>query len=131
MAKRKAKENLRSFSIIYLILAALYLIATILCIAIPDITNIFRENWGDNAAITLGSVGGITILFNLWYFWLARRVADGKSSGVFYMILLLLGVASSIVTAITSHSLIAFTSIDFIVDALGLYFVVKVMQEKK
>ena len=132
MSKRTPKETLKSFSWIYVILAAFYAVATILCFAVPDVANELKKGLGDDGMIGLGTAGALTVLFNLWYFWLAGRVVDGKSNGTLYMILLILGIVGSITSFLTTKTLATgVLSLDFIVDIFGLYFLCEVRNQKK
>lgn len=123
MSKRSSKQNLKSFSWIYIIVALFYTAGTILCFVIPELADKFKEGLGEDGMLKLGIVGGLTVLLNLWYFWLARRVAAGKSNGTLYLILLLLGIVGSIVTFFTTKTdMVGLLTFDFIVDVCGLYF---------
>ena len=86
---------------------------------------------GNDGMLTLNITAGVVVLINLWYFWLCRRVANGKSKGTLYMILLILGVVSSLVTFFTTKGAGRALSFDAIVDLLGLYFLMQVKNEKK
>lgn len=130
MASKTPKENLKSFSIVYIILAVLYIGALILCYAIPDIANSLKSSLGNDIFTYLGTATAVNAVFNLWYFWLCRRVADGKSKGTLYMILLILSIAGSIINAITQQKgIITFLSIDAIIDLFGLYFLYQARKE--
>ena len=123
MAKRTPNENLKSFSWIYIILVVLYIGATILCYAVPDVANGLKSGFGDDIFTYFAIGSAVYAVINLWYFWLCRRVANGKSKGTLYMILLILGSISGIISAITQQKgIITLLSIDVIVDILGLYF---------
>lgn len=130
MSKRSPSENLKSFSIIYIILIVLYVIGALLCNFVPEVANLFKgsaESKNVLLAINIGTVS--SCIFCLWYFWLARRVADGKSEGTLYMILLVLGIVSSIVNVFTQKGF-SFLTLDAIVDILGLYYLLQVRKEK-
>jgi len=129
--KRTPYETMKSFSWIYIIMAAFYGIGTILCFAMPDLTNGLRESLGDNdGMIKFGIASGVVILLNLWYFWLARRVAAKKSDGTLYGVLLILGIVSAIVTFFTTKTgATGLLSLDFIVDMIGLYFLAQVRKK--
>lgn len=131
MAKRTANENLKSFSIIYIILAVFYVCAVILCYAIPDIANGLKGSLGNDIFVYFGAAAALSVAFNLWYFWLCRRVADGKSEGTLYMILLILGIIGGVISAFTQKGIITFLSIDVIVDLCGLYFLYQVRKEQE
>ena len=129
--KRTPYETMKSFSWIYIIMAAFYGIGTILCFAMPDLTNGLRESLGGNdGMIKFGIASGVVILLNLWYFWLARRVAAKKSDGTLYGVLLILGIVSAIVTFFTTKTgVTGLLSLDFIVDMIGLYFLAQVRKK--
>ena len=131
--KRTSYETMKSFSWIYIIMAAFYGIGTILCFAMPDLTNGLRESLGGNdGMVKFGIASGVVILLNLWYFWLARRVAAKKSDGTLYGVLLILGIVSAIVTFFTTKtSVTGLLSLDFIVDTMGLYYLAQVRKEEK
>ena len=129
--KRTSYETMKSFSWIYIIMAAFYGIGTILCFAMPDLTNGLRESLGGNdGMVKFGIASGVVILLNLWYFWLARRVAAKKSDGTLYGVLLILGIVSAIVTFFTTKTgATGLLSLDFIVDMIGLYFLAQVRKK--
>jgi len=76
----------------------------------------------------LNIAAGISTILYLWYFWLARRVADGKSRGTLYMLLLILGIVGAVVSAWTQKGF-AFLSLDCIADICGLYYLCQVRKE--
>ena len=132
MPKRTSYETMKSFSWIYIIVALFYAIGTIICYAMPELRNGLEESLGGNdGMIKLGVTAGVTILLNLWYFWLARRVAAKKSDGVLYGVLLILGIVGAIVTFFTAKTgATGLLSLDFIIDTLGLYYLAQVREEK-
>ena len=132
MPKRTAHETIKSFSWIYIIVALFYVIGTIICFVIPELRNGLVENLGGGEGmIKFGITAGITILLNLWYFWLARRVAAKKSDGVLYGVLLILGIVGAIVTFFTTKTgVTSLLSLDFIIDTIGLYYLTQVRKEK-
>ena len=131
MNKRSPKENLKSFSIIYIIVAVFYVVSAIICNCMPDVSKPIAEAFardGLDGMIVFNISVGVVIVLNLWYFWLCRRVAAGKSNGTFYMILLILGVVSSLVSFFTTKGAGSALSFDAVIDICGLYFL---MQSKK
>ena len=131
MNKRSPKENLKSFSIIYIIVAVFYVIGAIICNCMPELSKPIAEAFardGINGMMMFNISAGVVVLLNLWYFWLCRRVAAGKSNGTFYMILLILGVVSSLVSFFTTKGAGSALSFDAVIDICGLYFL---MQSKK
>ena len=132
MPKRTAHETIKSFSWIYIIVALFYVIGTIICFVIPELRNGLEENLGGGEGmIKFGITAGITILLNLWYFWLARRVAAKKSDGILYGVLLILGIVGAIVTFFTTKTgVTSLLSLDFMIDTIGLYYLTQVRKEK-
>jgi hypothetical protein len=124
---------MESFSWIYIIVAAFYIISTIICFAMPDLRNGLEKSLGGNEGmIKFGITAGVTVLLNLWYFWLARRVASKKSDGVLYGVLLIFGIVDAIVTFFTTKTgVTGLLSLDFIIDTLGLYYLAQVRKESK
>ena len=133
MSKKSSYETIKSFSWIYIIVAAIYIISTIICFAMPELRNGLEKSLGGNEGmIKFGIAAGVTILLNLWYFWLARRVAAKKSDGILYGVLLILGIVSAIVTFFTTKTgATGLLSLDFIIDTIGLYFLAQVRKENK
>ena len=131
MNKRSPKENLKSFSIIYIIVSAFYVIGAIICNCMPELSKPIAEAFVRdeiNGMMMFNISAGVVVLLNLWYFWLCRRVANGKSEGTLYMILLILGVVGSIVTFFTTKGAGRALTFDAVIDICGLYFL---MQSKK
>ena len=128
MSKRSSKESLKSFSIIYIIVAVFYVVSAIICNCMPEISKSVAEAFtrdGLDGMMVFNISASIVVVLNLWYFWLCRRVAAGKSNGTFYMILLILGVVSSLVSFFTTKGAGSALSFDAIIDICGLYFLMK------
>ena len=130
MSKRSASENLKSFSWIYIIVSIFYVVATIICNVMPELKNGFTEGLGNDAMLSINITAGVVVVLNLWYFWLCRRVADGKSEGNFYMVLLILGVVGSLVSFFTTKGAGKALSFDAVIDLCGLYFLMQARKEK-
>ena len=130
MSKSSASENLKSFSWIYIIVSLFYVVGTIICNVMPELKNGITEGLGNDAMLSLNITAGVVVVFNLWYFWLCRRVADGKSEGNLYMILLILGIVGSLVTFFTTKGIGRALSFDAIIDLCGLYFLMQARKEK-
>ena len=130
MNKRGGKENLKSFSWIYIVVSIFYVVATIICNVMPELKNGLTEGLGNDAMLTFNVSAGVVVVFNLWYFWLCRRVADGKSEGNLYMVLLILGVIGSLITFFTTKSVAKALSLDAVVDICGLYYLMQARKEK-
>ena len=130
MNKRTPRENLKSFSWIYIIVSLFYVVGTIICNVMPELKNGLTEGLGNDAMLSLNITAGVVVVFNLWYFWLCRRVADGKSEGNLYMVLLILGVIGSLITFFTTKGVAKALSFDAVVDICGLYFLMQARKEK-
>ena len=130
MSKKSASENLQSFSWIYIIVSLFYVVGIIICNVMPELKNGLTEGLGNDAMLSLNITAGVVVVFNLWYFWLCRRVADGKSEGNLYMVLLILGIVGSLVTFFTTKGIGRALSFDAIIDLCGLYFLIQARKEK-
>ena len=132
MSKRTPYETIKSFSWVYVIVAALYAVGTIICFAMPELRNGLEESLGGNEGmIKFGITAGVTILLTLWYFWLARRVAAKKSKGTLYGVLLILGIVGAIATFFTAKTgAMGLLSLDFIIDVMGLCYLAQVRKKK-
>lgn len=130
MSKKSASENLKSFSWIYIVVSIFYVVGTIICNVMPELKNGLTEGLGNDAMLSLNITAGVVVVFNLWYFWLCRRVADGKSEGTLYMVLLILGIICSLIQFFTTKSVGRALSFDAIVDLCGLYFLIQARKEK-
>lgn len=128
--ERSAKETLRSYSIIYVILAIFNVALAVICSVIPEISNMLKTAFGNEGMLAIYIGTAVNVIFYLWYFWLVRRVADGKSKGTLLMILLILGVVGTIVSFFTAKASITIFSLDFIVDTIGLCYLIRARQEK-
>ena len=130
MSKRSASENLKSFSWIYIIVSIFYVVGTIICNVMPELKNGLTEGLGNDAMLTLNTTAVAVVVINLWYFWLCRRVADGKSQGNLYMVLLILGIVGSLVSFFTTKGAGRALSFDAVIDLCGLYFLMQARKEK-
>lgn len=130
MSKKSARENLKSFSWIYIIVSVFYIAGAIIFNVMPELKNGITDGLGDDAILSLNITAVVVVLLNLWYFWLCRRVADGKSDGKLYMILLILGIVGSLVSYFTTKGAGKALSFDAVVDICGLYFLVQAKKEQ-
>ena len=131
MKKRTPRENLKSFSWIYIIVSIFYVVGIIICNVMPELKDGITKGLGKDGMLSLNITAGLTVIVNLWYFWLCRRAADGKSKGNLYMILLILGVVSSLVTFFTTKGAGKALGFDAIIALCGLYFLMQVRKEGK
>ena len=130
MNKRTPRENLKSFSWIYVVVSIFYIASIIICNVMPELKDGITKGLGKDGMLTLNITAVVVVLLNLWYFWLCRRVADRKSEGTLYMILLILGVVGSLVTFFTTKGVGRALSFDAIIDICGLCFLMQVKKEK-
>ena len=131
MKKKTSRKTLKSFSWIYIVMSIFYVVGIIICNVMPELKDGITEGLGKDGMLSLNISAGVTVVLNLWYFWLCRRAADGKSKGTLYMILLILGVVSSLVTFFTTKGAGRALGFDAIVDLCGLYFLMQVRKEGK
>lgn len=130
MNKRTPRETLKSFSWIYVVVSIFYVVGIIICNIMPELKDGITEGLGKDGILTLNVTAGVVVVLNLWYFWLCRRVADHKSKGTLYMILLILGIVSSLVTFFTTKGAGRALSFDAVIDICGLYFLMQAKKEK-
>ena len=130
MNKRTAHETLKSFSWIYVIVSIFYVVGIIICNVMPELKNGITEGLGNDGMLSLNIAAGVVVVLNLWYFWLCRRVADRKSEGTLYMILLILGIVGSLVSFFTTKGAGSALTFDAVVDICGLYFLMQAKKEK-
>ena len=130
MKKRTPRENLKSFSWIYIIVSIVYVVSIIICNVMPELKDGINEGLGKDGMLSLNVAAGITVVVNIWYFWLCRRAADGKSRGTLYMVLLILGVVGSLVSFFTTKGARKALGFDAIIDLCGLYFLMQVRKKK-
>ena len=130
MNKRSPRETLKSFSWIYVVVSIFYVVGIIICNVMPELQDGITEGLGKDGMLTLNITAVVVVALNLWYFWLCRRVADRKSEGTLYMILLILGVISSLVTFFTTKGAGRALTFDAIIDICGLYFLMQAKKEK-
>ena len=129
MSKRTPRENLKSFSWIYIIVSIIYIVAIVICNVMPELKDGITKGLGKDGMLSLNIAAGVVVVLNLWYFWLCRRVADRKSEGTLYMVLLILGIVGSIVSFFTNKGAIALT-FDAIIDVIGLYYLMQARKQK-
>ena len=131
MKKKTSRKTLKSFSWIYIVMSIVCVVGIIICNIMPELKNDITNGLGKNRMLSLNIEVGVTVVLNLWYFWLCRRAADGKSKGTLYMILLIIGVVSSIITFFTTKGAGRALGFDAIIDLCGLIFLMQVRKEGK
>ena len=130
MNKRTPRETLKSFSWIYIIVSVFYAVGTIICNLMPELKNGITEGLGKDGMLSLNVTAFVIVAVNIWYFWLCRRVADKKSKGTLYMILLILGIVGSLVSFFTTDAAGKTLGFDAVIDLCGLYFLMQAKKEK-
>ena len=130
MKKRTPHETLKSFSWIYIVVSIFYVVGIIICNIMPELKDGITEGLGKDGMLSLNITAGVVVVLNLWYFWLCRRVADRKSTGTLYMILLILGVIGSLVSFFTTKGAGRALTFDAVIDICGLYFLMQAKKEK-
>lgn len=124
MKRKEPKRILNEFSWIYIFFVVL---GIILAIVIPFIPGLVEEvqkalpNY-DNVLLTIEVSIITSVLIDLLYFYLIRRYTSGKSNGTVLMVLYCIGVIGNLVGIIFFKGT---TSINFVMDAVGLYFLYK------
>ena len=130
MNKKSPRETLKSFSWIYVVVSIFYIVGIIICNVMPELKDGITEGLGKDGMLSLNVTAGVVVALNLWYFWLCRRVADCKSEGMLYMILLILGVVGSLISFFTTKGVGRALSFDAVIDICGLYFLMQAKKEK-
>lgn len=126
MKKKSPEQKLKSFSWTYIILAALIAILALVALFVPAVKDVIVEHATEKNTYQLFVATLVTqIVIYIWYFWLARRVADGKSKGTLYMVLLALGAIGGIISIFAGPTK-GSGSLDLALNIVGLYFVTKI-----
>lgn len=115
-----ARKQLKNFSWVYIVIAAICVIGTILCFCFADkAAEIVEKSYKDidlkdiKPEVFLAINVGFRAVFYLIYFWLLRRIVNGKSRGTFIMVLLIIGVIGNVFSLISGNfSVILSTLID-------------------
>ena len=129
--KKSPRKSLKALSWTYMILAVLTLILGIVIALIPDVKDVMSKYIkGDNPLLYFETVLIVDALVDVWYFWLARRFADGKSNGTLLTILLALSLFGECYNMFAGPTKGGAT-FTLILDAVALYFVTKIKGEDK
>lgn len=133
LEKKGPKETIKGFSYVYLFFAVLGCIFAILVLLVPNFNEALKQVSGIPKNISPKAFFVTSIitssLCDLWYFWLARRYANGKSKGYFYMVLLILGVAGGLLSIFTGTK--NFSSINFIIALVGLILMIRAKKSEQ
>ena len=63
MSKRSPSENLKSFSIIYIILIVVYIIGALLCNFVPEVANLFKGSAESKDVLLAINISGLVNAF--------------------------------------------------------------------
>ncbi len=132
--KKTNKENLKSLSVLYLILFIVGIVLIPVLEFVPELMSKVQEyvKPGDldiDPKYYVYAIVGIHALLDLWYFYLCRRFCSGKSKGALLAILLVLSVAAYIAGFLYSGE--SLTSIPAILDIMALVFFVLAKKNKE
>ncbi len=130
--KKTNKENLKSLSVLYLILFVIGIAFIPVLEFVPDLLSKVLEyvKPGDldiDPKYYVYAIIGIHALLDLWYFYLCRRFCSGKSKGGLLAVVLILSVAGHIAGYFFSGETL--TSIPAILDILALVFLILAFKE--
>ena len=134
MKRKSNKKVFKEMRWVYFIYAAIALIFFVLVLCLPSISEAFEKAMS-NVSINIGNISvktylliclGISAVFDLWYFYLITRCANGKSKGTFLLVLLVLGVVSGVINMITTKN---YYDIAFVIDAVTLFYLVQSRKE--
>ena len=119
--KKEPKKILSEFSWIYMFFVVVGVILAILIPLIPAIPDAVKPliTDGTDPILYLEVSVIITVLMDLWYFWLLRRYTSGKSNGTLLMVLLAIGVVGNLISIFMTNGTATFM---FVIDAVVLYY---------
>ena len=130
MRKRTPTEVLKGFSWTYVFFAVIEIILAIIVLCIKEfpeeIKALMPQNLGLDIKNYLLAIFITSALLASLYFWLARRVANGKSRGTLYIVLLIIGLIGNICATFTGTRT---STVNLVINAVALYFVIKVRKE--
>ena len=132
--KKTNKENLKSLSVLYLILFIIGIALIPVLEFVPDLMSKVQEHIkpGDldiDPKYYVYATLGIHALLDLWYFYLCRRFCSGKSKGGLLTVLLILSVAWYIAGYFFSGE--SLTTIPAVLDILALVFVILAQKNRE
>lgn len=110
------KKILKGISYAYLVLAFLGILFRVIIAFIPQFVEKMNEIAGNEYTFVAFEISlGISIIFDLWNYWLTKRIVNNKRNGTFYMILLIIAITDNIIAFITNPTQL-FKSVDFVFD---------------
>ena len=123
------KKILKGISYAYLVLAFLGILFGVIIAFIPQFVEKMNEIAGNEYTFVAFEISlGISIIFDLWNYWLTKRIVNNKRNGTFYMILLIITITDNIIAFITNPTQL-FKSFDFVFDILSLICIIKLKSE--
>ena len=123
------KKILKGISYAYLVLAFLGILFRVIIAFIPQFVEKMNEIVGNEYTFVAFEISlGISIIFDLWNYWLTKRIVNNKRNGTFYMILLIIAITANIIAFITNPTQL-FKSVDFVFDILSLICIIKLKSE--
>ena len=128
-------KKLKNVSLIYLVLSFFTLILVGANFLFPSVaeklmsTKYSDINFGTEPTIALAYIYVFEALVYLWYSWLIRRIIKGKSTGIFLMIILILGIISSFIDQFNSFNVS--TLIGIFIDAYTFQLIFMIREENK
>ena len=134
----KTKKTLQIFGILFLVLAGLSLLLALLMYFYPGFAEKYIASRGeemgdlhgkDPVSLYASSYLMEAVIYGIFYF-LVRRLAEGKSKGLILLILLAVSVVGSAISLIASSFNVVLL-ISLLVDACILILVIKVRKEIK
>ena len=131
LKKKSPRQSLKSLSWTYMIFAVLTIILGIVIALIPNVQDVMSEYIKEeNPLLVFETALIVGALLDFWYFWLARRFADGKSNGTLFTILLALSIFGECYKMFAGPTKGGAT-FTLILDVVALYFVNKIKKESK
>lgn len=126
MKKRDSKEVLKLIGYVYLGLALLAVIAGLMFNFIPSLSNAMKTVIGEEGMQAFNVNVVLNFILNILFFYLARSVADGKSKGTFFEILLILYGASGISKLFSASGMKAWGVFDIALSLITWYYIYKI-----
>ena len=131
MKKKSPKEVLKGFTWVYIFFAVVAFIFAIVmgCMKeIPEeIVKAVPKDLDTDPRTYFVTYFVLCGLFELWFCWLLRRFINGKSKGTFYMVLLIIGVVGNAITLFVNSGV---STMNLVLDAVILYFLIKARKEE-
>ena len=132
MKKKEPKQILKEFSWLYIFFAIAAGVFAIVVGCIKELPEVASSLMPKNLEMELRTYLVIYFivagLIEVWYFWLVRRLINGKSKGILYIVLLVLGVAGNLYSLIFIDP--KMSTFNLVIDAVALYFVYRFKKQE-